>query len=230
VSARRDVRFPGESVTYRAARNKLLEAEIDLRRRIEAVAEQRRNMPLGGEVPRDYVFEAAMAGSTDEPGRVKMSELFARGKGTLVLYSFMFGPQMKEACPSCTSILDALDGEAPHIAQRVNLAVVARSPIQRLRDFARERGWRNLRLLSSASNTYNRDYHGETGEGGQLPSLNVFVRRDGVVRHFYNTELLFVPTERGQDGRHVDLIWPLWNIFDLTPEGRGSSWHPRLKY
>ena len=230
TNARRDVRFPGESAAYRAARNQLLDAEIDLRRRIEAVAEQRRNMPLGGEVPHDYVFDEVMAGGTGKAGRVKMSELFAPSKSTLVLYSFMFGPEMNQACASCTSILDALDGEAPHIVQRVNLAVVGKSPIERLRDFARGRGWRNLRLLSSASNTYNRDYHGETGEGGQLPSLNVFVRRDGVVRHFYNTELLFVPPEKGQDGRHVDLLWPLWNLFDLTPEGRGSTWHPRLTY
>lgn len=228
--ARRDVRFPGESATYRAARDRLLQAEIDLRRRIEAVAEQRRNMPLGGEVPHDYVFDEAMAGSTGQARRVKMSELFAPGKGTLVLYSFMFGPEMSQACASCTSILDALDGEAPHILQRVNLAVVAKSPIDRVRDFARSRGWRSLRLLSSASNTYNRDYHGETADGGQLPSLNVFVRRDGVVHHFYNTELLFARPEQGQDGRHVDLIWPLWNIFDLTPEGRGSTWQPRLEY
>jgi predicted dithiol-disulfide oxidoreductase (DUF899 family) len=95
---------------------------------------------------------------------------------------------------------------------------------------ARERGWTGLRLLSSVGNTYNRDYHGESVSGDQLPSLNVFVQRDGGIHHFYNSELLFARSDRGQDGRHVDLIWPLWNLFDVTPEGRGTNWHPRLQY
>jgi predicted dithiol-disulfide oxidoreductase (DUF899 family) len=114
--------------------------------------------------------------------------------------------------------------------QRVNFAVVAKSPISRIMQFAKPRGWRNLRLLSSADNTYNHDYHAESPEGNQLPALNVFVRRDGEIHHFYNTELLYVPSEPGQDGRHVDMIWPLWNLFDFTPEGRGEKWYPRLSY
>jgi predicted dithiol-disulfide oxidoreductase (DUF899 family) len=108
--------------------------------------------------------------------------------------------------------------------------VVAKSPIARIMALARERGWHGLRLLSSAGNTYNRDYHGENRREDQLPSLNVFVRRNGRIHHFYQTELLFAPTARGQDGRHVDMIWPLWNMFDVTPEGRGTDWYPRLRY
>src|SRR5262249_16135153 len=144
---------------------------------------------------------------------VRMSDLFADGMDTLILYSFMFGPKMKSPCTSCTSILDGLNGAAPHIGQRVSFAVVAKSPIERLRDFARSRGWDNLRLLSSEKNSYNHDYRGENPDESQMPSLNVFVRRDRKVHHFYNTELLFAPAERGQDGRHVDLIWPMWNVF-----------------
>jgi len=218
------VRFPGESEAYRAARADLLKSEIDLRRQIESVAAKRRTLPLGGEVPQDYTFDDA-----DGKG-VRLSDLFAPGKDTLIIYSFMFGPKMADACPSCTSILDGLDGQAPHVTQRVNLVVVAKSPIERITKFARGRGWRNLRLLSSANNTYNRDYHAENEKGGQMPVLNVFVRRDGRIHHFYSTELLYVPPEPGQDGRHVDMIWPLWNLFDVTPEGRGETWHPRLKY
>ncbi|MGZ8797904.1 MAG: DUF899 family protein [Thermoanaerobaculia bacterium] len=218
------VRFPGESEAYRAAREDLLKSEIDLRRQIESVAAKRRTLPLGGEVPQDYTFEDA------DGKKVLLSELFAPGKDTLIVYSFMFGPQMADACPSCTSILDGLDGQAPHVTQRVNLVVVAKSPIERITKFARGRGWRNLRLLSSANNTYNRDYHAENEKGGQMPVLNVFVRRDGRIHHFYGTELLYVPPEPGQDGRHVDMIWPLWNLFDVTPEGRGETWQPRLKY
>jgi predicted dithiol-disulfide oxidoreductase (DUF899 family) len=123
-----------------------------------------------------------------------------------------------------------LNGAAIHIRDRVNFAVIAKSPIERIREFARGRGWKNLRLLSSAANAYNRDYHGETPQGNQIPSLNVFVRRDGKIFHFYHTELLFAPKDPGQDGRHVDLIWPMWNIFDYTPEGRGTNWYPKLTY
>jgi predicted dithiol-disulfide oxidoreductase (DUF899 family) len=231
TSARHSVRFPGESEAYRAARDELLDAEIELRRQIESVAAKRRSLPIGGEVPEDYVFDEAGDGSDSSAVRpVRLSQLFADGKDTLIVYSFMYGPKMARPCSLCTSILDALDGEAPHVEQRVNLAVVAKSPIQRIRQFARERGWRNLRLLSSERSTYNRDYHGESEAGDQLPALNVFVRRDGRVHHLYNTELLYAPSDPGQDRRHVDLIWPLWNLFDLTPEGRGEKWNPRLSY
>jgi len=226
--SRHSVRFPGESEAYRSARNELLEEEIVLRRHIEAVAAKRRSLPLGGEVPEDYVFDEQ--GEDEAGGPVRLSELFADGKDTLIVYSYMYGPQMKQPCVACTSILDALDGEAPHVTQRVNLAVVAKSPIERIRQFTDERGWRNLRLLSSANNTYNRDYHGELPDGSQMPMLNVFVRRDGRIYHFYYTELLFAPADPGQDERHVDSIWPLWNLFDLTPEGRGEKWYPRLSY
>ena len=123
-----------------------------------------------------------------------------------------------------------MNGSAIHIQQRPNFAVVAKSPIERIREFARSRGWKNLRLLSSASNSYNADYQGENEKGNQMPSLNVFVRRNGKIFHAYNTELLFAPPEPGQDGRHVDMIWPVWNMFDYTPEGRGTDWYPKLSY
>lgn len=132
---------------------------------------------------------------------VKLSELFRKGIDTLALYSFMYGPAMKQPCPMCTSFLDSPNGAAPHAGQRLNLAVVAKSPIGRVRDFARGRQWHNLRLLSSAGNTYNRDYHGETADGAQQPLLNVFVRRDGKIYHSYGTELLYAPPEPGQNQR-----------------------------
>jgi predicted dithiol-disulfide oxidoreductase (DUF899 family) len=226
------IQFPNESPSYRAARNQLLDAELALRRNLEEVAALRRKLPLGGEVFEDYVFAEDRSNLNDSPAvqSVRMSELFEPGKDTLVLYSYMFGPNMKSPCTSCTSILDGLNGATIHIRQRVNFAVVAKSPIERIREVARGRVWDNLRLLSSASNSYNRDYHGETPQGNQIPSLNVFLRRDGKIFHFYHTELLFAPKEPGQDGRHVDLIWPMWNLFDYTPEGRGTDWYPKLAY
>ena len=225
--SKHSVRFPGENETYRAARGELLDAEIQLRRNVEAVARKRRDLPLGGKLAEDYVFDEAGESSAR---KVRLSELFADNKDTLIIYSYMYGPQMAQPCVMCTSIIDGLNGQAPHVTQRVDLAVVAKSPIARIMEFANGRGWRNLRLLSSADNTYNQDYHAESAEGDQLPALNVFVRRDGAIHHFYNTELLYAPCEPGQDGRHVDLIWPLWNLFDFTPEGRGEKWYPRLSY
>ena len=226
------VRLPGETPKYRAARDKLLKNEIALRRQIEAVAAERRKLPLGGALKEDYVFDE-LASATDHTAvrrEVGLSELFAKGKDTLVVYSYMFGPQMAAPCPLCTSMLDSLAGSAPHITQRINLAVVAKSPIDRILQVARGRGWCDLRLLSSAGNTYNRDYHGETDKGAQLPMLNIFTRRQGRIYHTYGTELLFAPADRGQDGRHVDSIWPLWNVLDLTPDGRGTNWYPKLRY
>ena len=225
-------RFPGESKEYRSARDKLLRAEMELRRHTEEVAAMRRKLPLGGVVPQDYEFEEGAADPADmhTVRRVKMSELFRPGRGSLVVYSFMYGPKMGKPCPMCTCMLDSLDRAAPHAGQRINLAVVAKSPIVRIREFARERGWSNLRLLSSAGNSYNHDYHGETADGSQLPSLNVFVKLGGKIHHVYNTEMLFAAMEKGQDARHVDPIWPLWHLFDFTPEGRGADWYPKLQY
>jgi predicted dithiol-disulfide oxidoreductase (DUF899 family) len=226
------VRFPGESSNYRAARNDLLSAEMALRKQIEEVAAMRRELPLGGAVPEDYEFAEGGADLEDvrSKRRVKLSALFERQNASLVIYSFMYGPGMAKACPMCTSFLDSLNATAPHATQRINLAVVAKSPIERIRAFARERGWRNLRMLSSADNSFNRDYYGETGEGAQIPAINVFVRRKGKIHHSYGAELLYIAAEPGQNGRQADLIWPLWNLFDLTVEGRGMDWYPKLSY
>lgn len=226
-----DVRFPGESKAYRGARDALLKAEMDLRRQVEAVAALRRKLPLGGIVPEDYVFEEDTASLSGVPALrdVRLTELFDKD-ASLILYSFMYGPAMAAPCPSCTSMLDSMNGAAPHARQHVNLAIVAKSPIERIRDFARARGWNNLRLLSSDKNSYNRDYHGESATGSQMPNLNVFVRRGGTIHHVFSTELLFAPSDPGQDHRHIDIIWPLWNLYDFTPEGRGADWYPKLAY
>ncbi|OLB40243.1 MAG: hypothetical protein AUH05_09770 [Ktedonobacter sp. 13_2_20CM_53_11] len=161
-----------------------------------------------------------------------MSELFVRGLNTLVIYNFMFPRALDDEgpCPSCTSMLDALDGAAQHITQRINFAVVAKAPVPRLLAHAHQRGWRGLRLLSSAGTTYNRDYFGEDIEGAQRPMLNVFRREGEVIRHFWGSELFDAPTEPGQEPRHIDSIDPQWNLFDFTPEGRGTDWYPELSY
>lgn len=220
-----DISFPGESPEYRAARDRLLEQERELRRLTETVAEARRALPPGGVVPQDYVFEGA------GPAEVRFSELFAPGKDTLVVFTFMFprSPEEDLPCPSCTAFLDSFDGVVPHASQRVNVVVVAKAALPRVLAHAEDRGWRHLRLLSSAANSYNRDYHGESEDGQQQPILNVF-RRDGdTIRHFWGSELLYAPLEPGQDPRHNDTIDPMWNLYDFTPEGR-EDWYPALRY
>jgi predicted dithiol-disulfide oxidoreductase (DUF899 family) len=240
------IRFPGESAEYRAARDRLLQQEIELRRAMEDVAAARRRLPAGGVVPQDYVFRGQ--GPDGAPADVRLTELFAPGKDSLVIYSMMFPrdpeddrpgpsggrtallPLLEGPCPSCTALLDQLDGAAEHVAQRVGFVAVGRAPLGHILGFAADRGWRRLRLLSSLDNTYNRDYFGETAEGHQRPMLNVFHRNGREIRHFWGSELLCAPTEPGQDTRHVGTIEPLWNLFDLTPEGRGTDWDEQLSY
>lgn len=227
-------RFPGESAAYREARDALLEAEIELKKKTEEVAAMRRRLPPGGEVPTDYAFEEGPPDPSDPSTAthpVRLSELFG-DKPTLVLYSYMFGPAMKAPCPLCTSFLDGIEGQAHHIRQSVAVAVTAKSPIQRIRDLARSRGWRRLRLVSSAGTTYQRDYHGEDADGDQMPMMNVFVKDGARVRHFWGSEMLYASDRKrdGVDARHIDIMWPLWNVLDLTPQGRGETWYPSLRY
>ena len=240
------ITFPGESQEYRAARNRLLEQEIQLRRTMEAVAQARRRLPPGGVVPTDYTFQGA--GSDGGPADVRLSELFAPGRDSLVLYSFMFprdpgddrpGPRagqtaqlplLEGPCPSCVALLDQLDGAVEHVSPLVNFAVVAKAPLNRVLAFATERGWRRLRLLSSAGNTFNRDYHAETADGAQRPMLNVFQRDGDLIRHFWASELFYAPSDPGQDPRHVGTLEPVWNVLDLTPAGRPTAWDEQLSY
>jgi len=215
--------FPNESSEYRSARNDLLDAEIALRDQVEKISQMRRDLPAGGGIPIDYEFAEVGQGGVNRTTR--LSQLFLQEDRALFVYSFMFGPRMTTACPSCSSVLDALNGNARHLSRRINLAVVARSPIERIMQFAEARSWKNLRMLSSADNDYNIDYFGETQDGSQMPMANVFSMESGIVRHRWGTEMLFAKSDR--DPRHVDFMWPLWNVLDTVPEGRGD-WHPEL--
>jgi predicted dithiol-disulfide oxidoreductase (DUF899 family) len=240
------VAFPGESAEYRAARNRLLDQEIELRRAMEAVAEARRALPPGGVVPEDYVFHAQ--GPDGSPAQVRLSELFAPGKDSLISYSMMFPraadddspgppggqtallPLAEGPCPSCTALLDQLDGAVEHLSQHVNFVVAAKAPLDRVLTFGAERGWKRLRLLSSEGSTYNRDYLAETADGAQQSMLNVFHRDGETIRHFWGSELFYAPVDPGEDPRHVGTIEPLWNLFDFTREGRPANWHEQFSY
>ena len=240
------IAFPGESSEYRTARNRLLEQEIELRRAMETVAATRRRLPPGGTVPHDYVFHGQ--GPDGGPAEARLSELFAPGNDSLVIYSMMFPrasdddspgpatgqtallPLAQSPCPSCTAFLDQLDGAAEHASQRIGIAVAGKAPVERILTFAAERGWRRLRVLSSAGTTYNRDYLAETADGSQQPMLNVFHRDGGTIRHFWGSELFYAPADPGQEPRHVGTIEPLWNLFDFTREGRPATWHEQFSY
>lgn len=243
--APRVVRFPNESRSYREARDHLLESEIALRRQMEAVAEERRALPPGGELAEDYVFDGLLPDGTI--GKVPLPGMFLPGHRSLAIYSFMFPryptdtrpgpttgttadlPLEEGPCPSCTAILDQLDSVLPHSDQRMSLVAVANAPLPRVLNFARERGWRHLRLFSTAGNGYNRDYFGQSVEGYSQPMINVFQKDGDVIRHFWGSEMLYAPTDPGQDPRHAGTIEPLWTLFDLTREGR-PQWDEQLDY
>lgn len=215
-------RFPNESAEYRRARMALLAEEIELRRHIERVAAQRRALPAGGEVPQDYEF-------IGEAGPIHLSQMFG-DKDTLIAYNWMYGPQRKRPCPMCTSMLSAYDGEMPDVLQRVAFAVIARSPIERLTAFKAERGWRHLKLYSSGENRFNVDYAFEDPKGEDNAAFNVFTRRGGTIRHFWASEMGPETIDPGQDPRGAPDPMPLWTLLDMTPEGRGVDWYPKLAY
>ncbi|WP_336972423.1 DUF899 family protein [Sphingobium aromaticiconvertens] len=233
--------YPNETNGYRAARNALLEAEIALRAQIEAVAAQRRTLPPGGEIPQDYPFERI--GDNARPELVPMSTLFG-AHDTLILYSFMYGPDRNTPCSGCTHLLDSMEGAARHIGQRASLYIVAKSPIARLVAWASERGWDHLRFVSTAGNSYDADYFGDTsklpapmrkahgvpdGQDWDETIYNVFRREGRKIRHFWGSEMSFVPGEAGQHHRSGDLTNALWGLLDMTPEGR-SDFFPKVKY
>lgn len=224
-----DRRLPGESDEYRAARDELLAAEVELRDAVERVAAMRSRLPLGAPVGEDYEFEEAVL-PDGGVRRVTLSGLFEEGRDSLIVYQYMWAPDWEKPCPMCTAIVDNLDGNALHARRRTNLVVIAKAPAARLAEMAAARGWRHIRLASSYGTTFNRDYlaEWESDHGSQHPMINVFARRDGAIHHFWSSEAMFV--DRGGDPRHADMIWGLWNLLDLTPEGRGTEWYPSLEY
>jgi predicted dithiol-disulfide oxidoreductase (DUF899 family) len=213
-------RTPNESAEYRRAREQLLLEEIELRRHIERVAELRRALPPGGAVTRNYSF-------VGEGGNATLSDLFGN-KQTLVIYSYMFGPQREQACPMCTSFMGTWAAKLQDVEQRIAFVFVARSPIARLIEAKKARGWKQHKIYSDPSGDYTRDY--VSAADADIPGYNVFTRRDGSIRHFWSGEMGSATADPGQDPRGAPDLDPLWAILDTTPEGRGKDWYPRLSY
>jgi predicted dithiol-disulfide oxidoreductase (DUF899 family) len=214
------VHFPNESAAYRKARNALLVEEIELRRHMERVASQRRALPPGGDIPQDFEFAS-------EQGPARFSDLF-RDRSTLLVYSMMYGPQRKAPCPMCTSFLSSWNGTAVNLRERVAMVVTARSPIDRLIEYKKQRGFANLAFVSDLSGEYTRSY--VNPEDADVPGFSVFSRRDGTIRHFYSGEMSASMADPGQDPRGGPDPDPLWLMLDWTPEGRGTDWYPQLDY
>ncbi|MGP3978013.1 DUF899 family protein [Streptomyces sp. 8N114] len=225
----RQTNLTGESAEYVSAREELRQAEIELMRHRERVADLRRQLPLGPVVD-DYVFEEGPADlqAGDAPAQpVRLGELFTRPGRDLVVYHLMYGKKQTEPCPMCTMWLDGFNGVAHHVAQNVDLAVVAAADLPALRAHARNRNWTNLRLLSAGSSTFKYDLGSEDAEGNQDSTVSVFTRDDnGSVRHFYSVH----PRMSDDiDQRGIDLLSPVWHILDLTRRGR-DNWDAALSY
>ena len=220
LAATNTAHFPGESAAYRTARNALLAEEIELRRHIERIAAQRRALPPGGVVAEDFSLAS-------ETGAIRFSSLFG-DKDTLMVYSMMYGPERKSPCPMCTSFLSSWNGTAVNLREQCAIAVTARSPIERLVEYKKQRGFTNLPFFSDLSGDYTRTY--VNPEDADVPGFSVFRRRDGTVRHFYSGEMSGAMADPGQDPRGAPDLDPLWLMLDLSPEGRGTDWYPKLDY
>ena len=220
LAATNQAHYPNESAEYRAARNALLAEEIELRRHVERAAAQRRALPLGGQIAKDYEL-------ISETGPVRFSSLFG-DKKTLMVYSMMYGPQRKGPCPSCTSFLSAWNGVAFNLRERIAIVVTARSPIERLIEYKRQRGFGFLPFASDTSGEYTRTY--VNADDADMPGFSLFTLSDGAVHHFYSGEMSMAMADPGEDPRGAPDLDPLWLMLDLTPEGRGTNWYPKLEY
>jgi predicted dithiol-disulfide oxidoreductase (DUF899 family) len=225
----RQTNLPNESDEYLSKREELRLAEIELMRQRERVAELRRALPAGA-IIEDYEFlegPASLADGDEPVSKVRLSELFTAPDRSLIIYHFMYGKKQTKACPMCTAWIDCFNGIAHHVAQNVDFAIVAAADPATLRAHARKRGWERLRLLSAGESTFKYDLGSENRDGGQDSEISVFSRdTDGTIRHFYSGHPWL-----GEDvkERGIDELNPIWNILDLTPQGRGT-FYTSLEY
>jgi predicted dithiol-disulfide oxidoreductase (DUF899 family) len=228
------LKLQGENDEHRKLRDELLVAEIALKDQRENVAVLRRQLPMGPAIATDYVFREGPVDIYDESSvkfkDVRLSELFSPGKDRLIVDHLMWGANDKSPCPMCNMWADGYNAIAPHVSQKANFVLVAKVEIGKLRDWGRMRGWDKIRLLSSCESTFNADFHVENDKG-QNPGVSVFSREaDGKIHHFYTTEASLRPAANGNPNhRGIDLFTPVWNLFDLLPEGR-ENWSPKLSY
>jgi predicted dithiol-disulfide oxidoreductase (DUF899 family) len=215
--------FPGASPEYTEARKKLLAEEIEVRRHLTRVAEQRRALPPGPVIDKDWQFKDEQGFDSDLAG------LFG-DHDTLVTYFWMYGPERERPCPMCTNWIGAVNGNARDIKQRVALKVLGRSPVSRQYAFAQERGWHDIDFVQTVGDDYANDLGLIRPDGFENPALVVY-RKDGdKVRLFWSSQMTGEMGDPGQDPRDAPDIASLWTVLDLTPAGRGTDWYPKLSY
>jgi predicted dithiol-disulfide oxidoreductase (DUF899 family) len=215
--------IPNESPEYRAARDALLKDEqvlIDMKAKL---AEKRRTLPQGGKLKEDYVFQRASAKDGKRIGdNVKFADLFG-DHDTLILYSFMYGPNWDKPCPSCTSLMDGFDRTWYSVSRDAAFAAIAKGPPDKIDAWAKDRGWTQIPLLSGFKSTFQADYHCQdpAEDDMQWPVMLVFTRKNGEIFHSWSTETI---------ANHVDTVWPYWNLFDFTPHGRPDRQTPPQQF
>nr|WP_312797804.1 DUF899 family protein [Tianweitania sp.] len=215
--------FTEESAAYAKARMDLLADEIELRRHMTRVAEQRRSLPPGPIIMKHYRFLDA------DDRQLRLLDLFGH-KDALVTYFWMYGPERKRPCPMCTNWLGGVNGNAADIRQNVALKIIGRSSVERQQAFAHERGWRDLDFVQTIGDDYANDLGLINEDGSENPALLVFKRDGEEVRLFWKSEMTAEMADLGQDPRDAPDIAPLWSILDLTPNGRRRDWYPSLSY
>jgi predicted dithiol-disulfide oxidoreductase (DUF899 family) len=168
-----------------AARLDLLQAEKELTRHSDEVAERRQALPWV-RIDKPYRFE------TDD-GSASLADLF-RGRSQLLVYHFMFGPDYTAGCPSCSMIADGFNGFAVHLANHdVMLWAVSRAPLAKLQAYRQRMGW-TFPWASSAPSDFNFDFNVWFTEDQQ---------RAGSVDYNYRREAPFVPQPGQQSGGHA---------------------------
>lgn len=223
LAAKRQSAFGTESAAYAQAREVLLAAEIEARRTLTRLAEQRQSLPPGPIIEADWRFRDA------DGKELRLADLFG-AKDTLITYFWMYGPERDRPCPMCTDTLSGLDGVIRNVAQRATFRVLGRSPISRQLAFARERGWDDLEFVETIGDDYAKDLNLLMDDGSEAPAFTVYRREGDVIRLFYNSEMPMDAADPGQDPRGATDLSPLWNVLDHTPEGRGTDWYPKLEY
>ena len=221
LAAKRSPPFANESAEYASARQSLLASEIEARRVLTALAEQRQALPPGPVIDRDWRFRDS------DGSELGLADLFG-DKDTLITYFWMYGPERQAPCPMCTDTLSGLDGVARNVMKRAAFKVLGRSPVSRQLEVARERGWHNLQFVQTVGDAYAKDLSLLLDDGGEAPAFTVYQREGDTVRLFYNSEMPMDAADPGQDPRGATDLSPLWNVLDHTPEGRGSDWRPGL--
>jgi predicted dithiol-disulfide oxidoreductase (DUF899 family) len=219
--------YVGETDSYRRQRDQLLLEELALSDQTERVAELRRRLGTNPVVA-DYVLQEIPAplDMAAAPRAVRLAELFQDGQRTLILQHVMFAPDEDEACPMCSMWADAFNAIAHHVRRQASVVLTAKAGIEKFRAWGRGRGWTNIRLLSSFGSSFQRDFGFEDAEGEQTPGLSVFsLTADGRVQHCYSVHAHMM----GEHWRGMDPLSPVWNLLDLTPEGR-DDWMPGNDY